>query len=182
MGWWYNRTFTVILLLPQVEFVKPVKQDFAVLFVGFRKWNPQMRKFLDEVDDTIEKLHSAGGNRTVLSLFPINMLCGELCSQCKMVAHNSTSTLPWLAFPPLHSSAVCTRSATPHPLAFLFLCLLVLENEGTKILQYVRTWTIWSRAWCHIPEDLSPQHHHCETLRFAGYIDEEFNFCGPFVL
>jgi len=74
--------------------VKPVKQDFAVLFVGFRKWNPQMRKFLDEVDDTIEKLHSAGGNRTVLSLFPINMLCGKLCSQRKMVAHHSSSTLP----------------------------------------------------------------------------------------
>jgi hypothetical protein len=71
-------TFTVILFLPQVGFVKPMKQDFAVLFIGFRKWNPQMRKFLDEVDDTIEKLHNEGGSRTVLSLFPINMLCGEL--------------------------------------------------------------------------------------------------------
>jgi len=94
MGSCYNRTFTVILLLPQVGFVMPVKQDFAVQFIGFRKWNPQMRKFLDEVDDTIEKLHSEGGNRTVLSLFPINMLCGELCSRCKMVAHHSISTFP----------------------------------------------------------------------------------------
>lgn len=68
-------------LFDYVEFVKPVKQDFAVLFVGFRKWNPQMRKFLDEVDDTIEKLHSAGGNRTVLSLFPINMLCERYSSE-----------------------------------------------------------------------------------------------------
>jgi len=62
-------------LFDEVGFVMPVKQDFAVQFIGFRKWNPQMRKFLDEVDDTIEKLHSEGGNRTVLSLFPINMLC-----------------------------------------------------------------------------------------------------------
>lgn len=54
-----------------------------------------MRKFLDEVDDTIDKLHNAGGNRTVLSLFPINMLCGELFSQSKMVAHHhSSATLP----------------------------------------------------------------------------------------
>ena len=74
--------------------MKPVKQDFAVLFVGFRKWNPQMRKFLGDVDDTIEKLHSAGGNRTVLSLFPINKLCGELCSQRKMDAQHSSSALP----------------------------------------------------------------------------------------
>jgi hypothetical protein len=74
--------------------VKPEKQDFAVIFVGFRKWNPQMRKFLDEVDDTIDKLQPQGGNRTVLSLFPINMLCGELYFRCKMVAHHSSSTLP----------------------------------------------------------------------------------------
>jgi len=118
--------------------VKPVKQDFAVLFIGFRKWNPQMRKFLDEVDDTIEKLHTEGGNRTVLSLFPINMLCGELRSHCKMVARHSSSTLPCLACPPLGSSAECTRSATPHLLA-VFLGLLVPENGGTKILQNSRT-------------------------------------------
>jgi hypothetical protein len=180
MGWWYNLTFTVILLLPQVGFVKPVEQDFAVQFIGFRKWNPQMRKFLDAVDETIDKLHSEGGNRTVLSLFTINMLCGESCSQCQMVAHHSSSTLPWLACPPLRSFAECTHSATPNPLA-VFLGLLVPENGDTKILQNVRTQTIWLRAWCHVPEDLSPQHHHCETLRYAGYIDE-FRFCGPFVL
>ncbi|GFG29900.1 hypothetical protein Cfor_09920 [Coptotermes formosanus] len=70
-------------LFDEVGFVKPVKQDFAVLFVGFRKWNPQMRKFLGEVDDTIEKLHNEGGNRTVLSLFPINMLCERYSSESK---------------------------------------------------------------------------------------------------
>jgi hypothetical protein len=59
--------------------VKPTKQDFAVLFIGFRQWNPKMRKFLGEVDDTIEKLCNEGGSQTVLSLFPINKLCGE-CS------------------------------------------------------------------------------------------------------
>jgi hypothetical protein len=54
-----------------------MKQDFAVQFIGFRKWNPKMENFLKEVDSTIEKLHSEDGNQTVLSLFPINKLCGE---------------------------------------------------------------------------------------------------------
>jgi hypothetical protein len=35
-----------------------------------------MRKFLDEVDGTIENLKE-GEDRTVLSLFPINKLCGK---------------------------------------------------------------------------------------------------------
>jgi hypothetical protein len=55
------------------------------------------------------------------------MLCGELCSQCKMVAHHSSSTLPWLACPPLRSSAACTRCATPRPLACLSLKMEALK-------------------------------------------------------
>jgi hypothetical protein len=57
--------------------MKPMKQDFAVVFIRFRKWNPVMRRFLEEVEDTIDKLRREGGSQTVLSLFPINKLCGE---------------------------------------------------------------------------------------------------------
>ncbi|XP_069682597.1 cap-specific mRNA (nucleoside-2'-O-)-methyltransferase 2 isoform X1 [Periplaneta americana] len=70
-------------LFDTVGFVKPMKQDFAVFFVGFRKWNPRMRKFLDQVDDTIQKLLDQGGQETVLSLFPINKLCERYNSPYK---------------------------------------------------------------------------------------------------
>ncbi|PSN54810.1 hypothetical protein C0J52_02913 [Blattella germanica] len=43
-------------LFDEVGFVKPNKQDFGVVFMGFRQWNPKMKKFLDEVDDTIQRL------------------------------------------------------------------------------------------------------------------------------
>jgi hypothetical protein len=36
-----------------VYFMNPIKQDFAVLFIGFRKWNTVICKFLDEIRDTI---------------------------------------------------------------------------------------------------------------------------------
>jgi hypothetical protein len=117
--------------------VKPVKQDFAVLFVGFRKWNPQMRKFLGEVDDTIEKLHNEGGNRTVLSLFPINMLCGELCTQCKMVVHHASPMLCLIGLPTyLSICALYSYMVAPCSLA-AFLGSLDPESEGMTVLQNV---------------------------------------------
>jgi hypothetical protein len=57
--------------------MKPIKQDFAVVFIKFRQRNPVMRRFLDEVDHTIEKLRREGSSQTVLSLIPVNKLCGE---------------------------------------------------------------------------------------------------------
>ncbi|KAJ9593436.1 hypothetical protein L9F63_015022, partial [Diploptera punctata] len=62
-------------LFEEVGFVKPNKQDFGIVFCHFRKWNPKMKKFLDEVDTVIQKLQDEGGKRTVLSLFPVNKLC-----------------------------------------------------------------------------------------------------------
>jgi hypothetical protein len=74
-------TLSVIQFLLQVEFVKPMKQDFAVKFIGFRQWNLKMKGFLEKVDNTIEKLYMEGSNQTVLSLFPISKLCGK-CLIC----------------------------------------------------------------------------------------------------
>jgi cap2 methyltransferase len=62
-------------LFDEVHFMEPTKHDLTVLFIGFRKWNPVMRRYLNEVQDTIVKLRSMGGNQTVLSLVPINKLC-----------------------------------------------------------------------------------------------------------
>jgi hypothetical protein len=63
-------------LFDAVYFMTPTKQDVVVLFIGFRKRNPVMRRFLDKVYtyDSSDKLHNKGGNQTVLSLFPINKL------------------------------------------------------------------------------------------------------------
>jgi hypothetical protein len=61
--------------------VKPNKQDFAVVFIEFRQWNPVMRRFWKGTDETIEKLQIEGDNQRVLSLIPVNKLCGE-CPLC----------------------------------------------------------------------------------------------------
>lgn len=84
----------------------------------------------------------------------------------------------WLAHLSGHLPTTC--SAASQPLAVFFLACLSLKMKALKFSKM--SGAIRSRAWCHIPEDINSQHHHCETLRFAGYIDEEFRFCWPFVL
>ncbi|PNF27384.1 hypothetical protein B7P43_G17491 [Cryptotermes secundus] len=76
-------------LFNEVYFMKPVKQDFAVVFIKFRQWNPVMRRFLNEVDHTIEKLHREGGSQTVLSLIPVNKLCEHCSSPSKAEVDSS---------------------------------------------------------------------------------------------
>lgn len=70
-------------LFNAVDFMKPIKQDFAVVFIKFRQWNPVMRKFLIEVDHTIERLRGEGGSRAVLSVIPVNKLCEHYSSPSK---------------------------------------------------------------------------------------------------
>jgi hypothetical protein len=70
-------------LCNEVEFVKPNKQDFAVVFIEFRQWNPVMCRFLNEIDKTTEKL------QRVLTLFPINKLRESYNSPGKAEGHST---------------------------------------------------------------------------------------------
>ncbi|XP_066999169.2 cap-specific mRNA (nucleoside-2'-O-)-methyltransferase 2 [Anabrus simplex] len=64
-------------MFSKVGFIRPNKQDFAVIFVGFNSWNQKMFKFLEEVEDMLNILQEEGGSETVLAVMPIFQLCGK---------------------------------------------------------------------------------------------------------
>lgn len=63
-------------IFERVGFIKPHKQDCAVIFYGYRSGSHTLVSFLDEITKEMSRLDKAGLKQAVLALVPISVLCG----------------------------------------------------------------------------------------------------------
>ncbi|KAL0276090.1 UNVERIFIED_CONTAM: hypothetical protein PYX00_003748 [Menopon gallinae] len=62
-------------LFEKIGFVRPIGQDFAVIFQNYRSWNLKMKNFLKDLDAEVEKLED---NKSVLAVIPLtDIICGH---------------------------------------------------------------------------------------------------------